>query len=771
LLWEGRVVAGPNFSYTGFTETFADEFNNISLWNGTTGTWQTNFYNGDRTLFGNGELETYMDPSYQGSSGHALGVDPFSVSNGILTITAAPTDPSVLPFVGNIPYTSGLITTESSFAQLYGYFEIRAKVPQGQGVWPAFWLMPLDKSWPPEIDAMEVLGQKTTEVFHGSRAVDATLNTGGSYQLIDSADGFHTYGVLWEPSGIKWYIDGAEVGTAPNSSDKPMYMLTNLAVGGLWPGSPDATTPFPADYQVDYIHAFTLDGGPGVPVPVGSPSPTPTPAPSPAPAPSPTPAGAQTGGAVQVWHLGADAASLGTAKNEYFDGGGSVHTMTGGAGDDSYVVYASTDQIVENPNEGIDGVSSFVNYVLPANVENLTLLSSPAVSATGNALANLIHGNGGDNVIDGAGGADVLTGGGGNDSFVMKQGYGALTIADWHGGAGVSDTVQLIGFGINSFATVQQDLTQNGADSLLMLGPGDSITFKNTAVGAFAADDFGFAAPSPSPAPAPAPAPTPSPTPTPTGAFTPTPIEARSYVAPNSSGIAQGSSGDDDIFATGDNQTLIGNGGNDVFHLGTHTGTIVSESGTGISEVSTWAGQYALPTGISNLTGAGSSAHTLTGNAAANVITGNTGNDVLNGGGGNDELVGAGGADVYKFAVGGGQDMIVNGSGAGAASGELDLGAGIASNQLWLVRSANDLQIDRMGSSDQVTIAGWYNGTASQLQAVKTASGAVLDAQIGQLVQAMANFQSANPGFNPTLVAQAPNDPSLQSAIAASWHA
>jgi beta-glucanase (GH16 family) len=757
-------VAGPNFSYAGWTQTFSEEFDSLSLWDGTSGRWQTDYYNGDRTLYGNGELEVYMDPSYKGSSDHALGVNPFSIDNGILTITAAPTDPSVAPYVGNIPYTSGLITTEPSFAQLYGYFEIRAKAPHGTGVWPAFWLMPLDKSWPPEIDAFEILGQKTTEVFHGSRAVDSSLNTGGSYQGIDSADGLHTYGVLWEPSGIKWYIDGAEVGTAPNSSDKPMYMLTNLAVGGNWPGSPDATTPFPSNYQVDYIRAYTLDGGPGGPVPVGSPSPSP----SPTPIPTPTPTGAQEGGAVQAWYLGADAASPGTAKNDYFDGGGSVHTMTGGAGDDTYVVYASTDQIVESPNEGTDSVSSFADYVLPANVENLTLLDSPAVTATGNALANIVHGNSSDNIVDGAGGADVLYGGGGNDRFVMKQGYGGLTIADWHGSAGVSDTVQLLGFGINDFATVQQDLTQNGSDAVLTLGSGDSITFKNTTVGSFAADDFGFAAASPSPAPAPSPGR--SPTPAPTGTFTQTPNVARSYVAPDSSGVAQGSSGDDDIFATGDNQTLIGNGGNDIFHLGTHSGIIVRESGTGISEVATWTGQYTLPDGVNNLTGDGSAGHTLTGNAAANVITGNTGNDVLDGGGGDDLLVGAGGNDVYKFAIGGGQDTIVNSSGTGAASGELDFGAGIAKDQLWLVRSANDLQIDRMGSSDHVTLAGWYSNTPAQLQAIKTASGAVLDTQIGQLVQAMASFQSANPGFDPTQVAQAPDDPTLQNAIAAAWH-
>jgi Ca2+-binding RTX toxin-like protein len=310
-------------------------------------------------------------------------------------------------------------------------------------------------------------------------------------------------------------------------------------------------------------------------------------------------------------------------------------------------------------------------------------------------------------------------------------------------------------------------MAQLGNDTVLTLTDGSTLAFQSVSVGSFVAADFalsGGAAASPSSAPSPAS------TPLPTGAFTPTPDESRNYVAPDSTGIAQGTSGDDDIFATGNNQTLVGNGGNDVFHLGTDTGVVVSETGTGISEVSTWGSQYVLPTGVSNLTGDGGASHTLTGNAAANVITGDTGKDVLNGGGGNDLLIGGGGNDVYQFASGGGQDTIVNGNGSGAASGELDLGAGIANNQLWLVQSGNDLQIDVMGSSNQVTIAGWYDSPAAQLQSIQTASDAVLDTQVGQLVQAMASFQSANPGFDPTQVAQAPNDPSLQSAIAASWH-
>src|SRR5206468_2525137 len=112
--------------------------------NGTSG-WQTSFYFGGRTLSSNGEQQYYSDSS--------VGVNPFAVANGVLDITASP---GANP--GALWYNSGLITTEGMFSQTYGYFEMRAKLPAGQGMWPAFWLLPSDKSWPPELDVLEAFG-------------------------------------------------------------------------------------------------------------------------------------------------------------------------------------------------------------------------------------------------------------------------------------------------------------------------------------------------------------------------------------------------------------------------------------------------------------------------------------------------------------------------------------------------------------------------------------------------------------------------------------
>jgi hypothetical protein len=137
--------------------TFDENFK-IFTWSpdGSKG-WMTTFpYAGEsaRTLPNNHEAEYYSDST--------VGVNPFSVNSGILTITAAP---AAQPNPYNLPYTSGLITTYKSFHQTYGLFEIRAKLPAGQGLWPAFWLLPSDDKYTAELDAFEVLGSNPSQLF------------------------------------------------------------------------------------------------------------------------------------------------------------------------------------------------------------------------------------------------------------------------------------------------------------------------------------------------------------------------------------------------------------------------------------------------------------------------------------------------------------------------------------------------------------------------------------------------------------------------------
>jgi Ca2+-binding RTX toxin-like protein len=160
--------------------------------------------------------------------------------------------------------------------------------------------------------------------------------------------------------------------------------------------------------------------------------------------------------------------------------------------------------------------------------------------------------------------------------------------------------------------------------------------------------------------------------------------------------------------------------------------------------------------------------------SSGGTVNGTAGNDVLQGGVSNDLITGAGGNDTYQFGRGGGQDRIVNGApGNASPSGELDFAAGIGADQLWFQRNGNDLTVDVMGTQDKITISNWFSAPSAQLQDFKTADGSRLDntnTNISQLVQAMASY-SNTPGFDPTTVTQAPNDPTLQNAITAAWHA
>jgi len=252
--------------------TFRDEFNSLSLDTGTTATdanlWNSSMHNGYvRSLSGNKELQLYMDPDYKG-----LGVNPFSVDNGVLTIKAAPASAAVKSATGH-GYTSGVLTTQGAFAQAYGYFEVRAQVPEGKGLWPAFWLLNADEDWPPELDVMEMIGSEPTKL-HQSVHTDFPDTTKTTYTPEKLSNGFHTYGMDWTKSSITFYLDGKVTGTVatPSDVDSPMYLVLNMAVGGTWPGSPDSTTNWAnAKLNVDYVRVYQHTGvaGSGGVLPMG----------------------------------------------------------------------------------------------------------------------------------------------------------------------------------------------------------------------------------------------------------------------------------------------------------------------------------------------------------------------------------------------------------------------------------------------------------------------------------------------------------------------
>ncbi|PZD95285.1 hypothetical protein DNH61_12080 [Paenibacillus sambharensis] len=178
-------------------------------------------------------------------------------------------------------YTSAKLTTEGKGDWTYGKFEVRAKMPEGKGIWPAIWMMPTDQNlysgWPAsgEIDIMELLGHEPNKIY-------GTLHYGvphdevqGSYTLPDGSsfsDSYHTFSVEWEPGEFRFYVDGilyakqndwfsqnvneAEKYTYPAPFDRDFFMQLNLAVGGNWPGSPDSSTVFPQQMLVDYVRVY-----------------------------------------------------------------------------------------------------------------------------------------------------------------------------------------------------------------------------------------------------------------------------------------------------------------------------------------------------------------------------------------------------------------------------------------------------------------------------------------------------------------------------------
>jgi len=236
----------------GFNLTFNDDFNSFSSTPQGNGGWQSTIY-GARTLPNNHEQQFYSDST--------VGIDPFSTHDGTLTITASPgSNPD------GLLYNSGAISTLGDFSQQYGYFEMRAQLPEGKGMWPGFWLLPTHHAWPPEIDVLEAFGAPNSRGEGGANQahINAISSDAGQSQGQwvtvpgNIYSDYHTYGVDWEPDNITYYIDGQQVGQVktPDDMHTPMYMIANLAVGGDWVENPGGET---GHMNIDYIRAYSKD--------------------------------------------------------------------------------------------------------------------------------------------------------------------------------------------------------------------------------------------------------------------------------------------------------------------------------------------------------------------------------------------------------------------------------------------------------------------------------------------------------------------------------
>jgi beta-glucanase (GH16 family) len=230
----------PPDQQKGWVLTFHDEFDGDKL---DTTKWNDQYWHG-RT-HSNNEQQYYAPDGYE-------------VSKGRLRFKGEKRS------MGGKTYTSGMITSLDHFSQKYGLFEIRAKFPKGKGYWPAFWLLPITREWPPEIDVLEILGHEPEKVYfttHWRDAAGKHQGKGFNYTGSDFSADYHTFSVEWKPGEVIWYVDDVErARSTAGVPDEPMYVIANLAVGGDWPGNPDATTRFPGYMDIDFIRVYQRSG-------------------------------------------------------------------------------------------------------------------------------------------------------------------------------------------------------------------------------------------------------------------------------------------------------------------------------------------------------------------------------------------------------------------------------------------------------------------------------------------------------------------------------
>ena len=239
--------------YQGFTRLWEDEFEenviNPDIWTHEIG----------GSGWGNNELQHYTDRT----------TNSFQVG-GYMVIEAKEEG-----FGGN-DYTSARIVSQDKFEFSYGRADIRAKVPEGKGIWPALWMLGGDFAevgWPTcgEIDIMEIIGSQP-QILHGT--IHYPLPSGqaffkGGSTFLSGAEKFskefHVYSIIWKEDQIEWLVDGVSYLTLTPAdiedgiwsyNDDPFFFILNVAVGGNWPGSPDETTVFPQRMLIDYVRVY-----------------------------------------------------------------------------------------------------------------------------------------------------------------------------------------------------------------------------------------------------------------------------------------------------------------------------------------------------------------------------------------------------------------------------------------------------------------------------------------------------------------------------------
>ncbi|MEY2971900.1 MAG: hypothetical protein RL738_741 [Bacteroidota bacterium] len=239
-------------SYPGYSLVWNEEFDGSAL---NTANWN---YETGAGGWGNNELQHYRNSPSN-----------VRVENGRLIITAQKEN------FGSSEYTSARVTTQGKKEFQYGRIDIRAKLPKGQGIWPALWMLGANigtVGWPAcgETDIMELIGHEPHKV-HGTthwgvQGSGVSTYRTGTYTLQqgDFSDQYHVFSIIWVENNIRFYVDDqlfhtvsvSHVSPAEYRHNAPFFFIANVAVGGNWPGAPDATTVFPQSMYVDYIRVF-----------------------------------------------------------------------------------------------------------------------------------------------------------------------------------------------------------------------------------------------------------------------------------------------------------------------------------------------------------------------------------------------------------------------------------------------------------------------------------------------------------------------------------
>lgn len=238
---------------SGMTLAWGDEFN-TSLIDTSKWVYETEATGWSKTW--NNELQDYTDNGTGGANAY--------IDNGTLVIKAIKSGTS---------YTSARMATKGKYALKHGCVAAKMKLPYGQGIWPAFWMLPESGTWPSagEIDVMELIGggagrdNKSFGTLHGP-SYSGGNGIQGSATLASGnfSNDYHVFEIRWAEGNISWYVDGtlyhfASRDTVPGTwvfDDRNFYILLNLAVGGGWPGNPDLTTVFPQYMNVDWFRVY-----------------------------------------------------------------------------------------------------------------------------------------------------------------------------------------------------------------------------------------------------------------------------------------------------------------------------------------------------------------------------------------------------------------------------------------------------------------------------------------------------------------------------------